>query len=265
MLKTRTITGAGILLGTVLILLFSGEILVLKAVTALLSLLGIYEMYRATGAKKDRLFFLLSCVAAVLLCFWDIPRYVLVVGIGFGLALVIFVLLLAQWDTRKTLGKGMSALLGMLIVVFFKAMIPIRSSQGGIYTLGLAMFLCNVCDAFAYLAGKRFGKHKLAPHLSPNKTVEGSIGGMGMTVAVFLPLAYLLERFGGLSVAYGRLVVYLMLASVVSQLGDLFFSAIKRTVGIKDYGTILPGHGGILDRFDSLLFVLPFTCLYAGI
>ena len=146
-------------------------------------------------------------------------------------------------------------------------MTNIRSEEFGLYTLALAIFVCIVDDIAAYFAGKVCGKHKLAPIISPNKTVEGSIGGIVCSVAFFLLLGFILDKTGVVSVYYSKLILYLIPASIVGQFGDLSLSTIKRITKIKDYGTLLPGHGGILDRFDSLLFVLPFTyifCCMAG-
>lgn len=143
----------------------------------------------------------------------------------------------------------------------------IRSGKFGFYILALSLLICNVDDIAAYFVGRSCGKHKLAPVISPNKTVEGSIGGVACSVAFFLLLGFILDKAGVFSVYYGKLAIYLILASLIGQFGDLAMSSVKRIMGIKDYGTLLPGHGGILDRFDSLLFVLPFTylfCLWQG-
>ena len=118
-----------------------------------------------------------------------------------------------------------------------------------------------VTDIFAYLTGKSLGRHKLCPVISPNKTVEGSIGGIVGTVAVLLSLGFTLEKANVMQVNLSALTIYALLSSIIGQFGDLSMSAVKRCLGVKDYGTLFPGHGGILDRFDSLLFIAPFTCL----
>lgn len=125
----------------------------------------------------------------------------------------------------------------------------------------LVMFtlVCTwACDTGAYFIGKSLGKHKLAPKLSPNKTVEGSIGGLAgsMLLAVVLGV-FVIHLPAHHALAMGALF------GVLCQLGDLSESAIKRELGIKDFGTIVPGHGGILDRFDSLLFTGPVAYYYA--
>ncbi len=114
-------------------------------------------------------------------------------------------------------------------------------------------------DASALFAGMAFGRHKLAPELSPKKTVEGAVGGLLGAIACTVLYGYIMQTGFGLAVSYPRLAVYGALGSLISQLGDLFFSYIKRQYGIKDYGNIFPGHGGVLDRFDSVVFCAPLT------
>ena len=125
-------------------------------------------------------------------------------------------------------------------------------------------------DTCAYFAGRAFGKHKLAPVVSPNKTVEGAIGGVigSVVIGLLATIIYsaLSGRFASLTVAvtarhYIIIAAMGAVASVLGILGDLFASAVKRQVGIKDYGTIFPGHGGILDRFDSVMFIAPLVSI----
>ena len=124
--------------------------------------------------------------------------------------------------------------------------------RGSIYvwTIFIVAFLT---DIFAYFAGKLFGKHKLVPKVSPKKTIEGSIGGiLGSTIGCIV--------FGYLfNLDLMAMIVIGSIGSVIAQFGDLFASSIKRYVGIKDYGKLIPGHGGILDRFDSVILVSPFV------
>ena len=134
------------------------------------------------------------------------------------------------------------------------------------------LFLCFAWggDTAAYFAGRAFGKHKLAPIVSPHKTVEGAIGGIfgSVLAGVVLTLVYsfLSASHNVITIQvqprhYAILVVMGAIASVLGILGDLFASSVKRQVGIKDYGTIFPGHGGILDRFDSVMFIAPFVSI----
>ncbi len=111
-------------------------------------------------------------------------------------------------------------------------------------------------DVFAYCCGKLFGRRKLAPQTSPNKTLAGSLGAMGLTTALVAGLGYFV--FAGTPLAHpSHLIVMGLMVSLLGQLGDLMLSSVKRDVGVKDMGAVIPGHGGLLDRFDSLLLVAP--------
>ena len=135
----------------------------------------------------------------------------------------------------------------------------LRMEASGIHRayLLLPFILSFACDTFAYFAGMAFGKHKLAPKVSPKKTIEGSIGGMAGNVVCGLIFAFVMDRFFGGSIGYGVMALLALACSIVAQVGDLSFSLIKREFGIKDYGHLFLEHGGVLDRFDSVLFVTP--------
>ncbi|MFR3499954.1 MAG: phosphatidate cytidylyltransferase, partial [Paraclostridium bifermentans] len=123
---------------------------------------------------------------------------------------------------------------------------------GAIY-VWLIFIISFMTDTFAYFSGYLFGKHKLIPTISPKKTIEGSIGGiLGSTICCVI-FGYIFK------LDIPHMVLVGSIGSIVAQFGDLFASAIKRYVGIKDYGKLIPGHGGILDRFDSVILVAPFV------
>jgi phosphatidate cytidylyltransferase len=147
----------------------------------------------------------------------------------------------------------------LLLVSLVK--IGIRSDNSRLYML-LPFVAAFSSDSGAYFAGRRLGKHKIFPRLSPNKTLEGCVGGVLSAVAMMSVYGAVL-RFLGFEVSFPVLVLYGMFGSVVCQLGDLAFSAVKREFGIKDYGALIPGHGGVLDRFDSMHFTAPMLELLA--
>ena len=156
-------------------------------------------------------------------------------------------------------------------LIYLKRQLPIdQYGYDAVYFILLILCFAWGGDTAAYFAGRAFGRHKLAPIVSPHKTVEGAVGGVIGSMAAGLLVTFV---YGLLS---GRLQVFTVninpqhylvilglgaLASVLGILGDLFASAVKRQVGIKDYGTIFPGHGGILDRFDSVMFIAPFVSI----
>lgn len=135
----------------------------------------------------------------------------------------------------------------------------LRMEEAGIHRayLLLPFILSFACDTFAYFAGRAFGKHKLAPKVSPNKTIEGSIGGMLGNVVCGLLFVFVMDTCFDAGIGYGLMMILSLLCGIVAQIGDLSFSLIKREFGIKDYGRLFLEHGGVLDRFDSVLFVTP--------
>ena len=171
----------------------------------------------------------------------------------------------------------MTVLSGIIIFCFFsfiylKRLLPAADyGYDAIYFMYLILGFSWGGDSAAYFAGRFFGKHKLAPVVSPNKTVEGAVGGVlgSMFMGVVITLIYSLVCYKVLGLPLNALGVgfYFMIAllgacaSVLGILGDLLASAVKRQCGIKDYGTIFPGHGGVLDRFDSVMFVAPFVSI----
>lgn len=136
----------------------------------------------------------------------------------------------------------------------------LRQEKGGLYFIWLSIMAASVCDSGAYFVGKALGKHKMAPVLSPKKTIEGAVGGVIITG--LSTIIYDLIFFNQLEMNLTRgiwIAAITMIASLFSMVGDLTASAIKRMYDIKDYGKIIPGHGGFMDRFDSMFFTAPIV------
>jgi phosphatidate cytidylyltransferase len=147
----------------------------------------------------------------------------------------------------------------LYIINFFSLLILIRDFPNGNYFIWLVFLISFFCDTFAYYTGRFLGRNKLCPLVSPKKTVEGALGGVvGSIVGVTIWKLIV----GSLGFTWIHIISLGIIGAVISQIGDLSASLIKRYVGVKDYGNIMPGHGGVLDRFDSILFTAPVVYYY---
>ena len=150
---------------------------------------------------------------------------------------------------------------GLLVPMFLSALVQLKGMEHGRYLVLLPVICAFLTDAGAYFAGVFLGRHRGITRVSPNKSLEGYVGGI-LSGGVFMLLyGLILLRFTDLQVSLPRLALYGLLGSAITELGDLSFSLIKRQYGIKDYGNLLPGHGGMLDRFDSMIFAAPLLLL----
>lgn len=223
----------------------------LKGFTIILSAFGLYEFY---NALKQKQFNPIASIGYILLIIFYITNNNFEV-LMFLLIIATFILLCVPIiDLKYTFIDVAITLLGFIYVVVLFSFIPLVNSKvGGVYLVWLIFIGSWLSDTSAYYAGKYFGKRKLCPKVSPKKTIEGSIGGFigstigcgvfGIIVSSFVP---------GVAIIHYFLIG--ALCGVMGQFGDLVASSVKRYVGIKDYSNLIPGHGGILDRFDSILF-----------
>lgn len=184
-----------------------------------------------------------------------------------NLTVLIFATLLSMavpiFNKKYNVISSALTVIGILyIIVFFNTLIQIRISNFGNKFIWLTYIVPWACDTFAYYTGRYFGKRKLCPDVSPKKTIEGSIGGiLGSIIGSIIWLSFNKE----MNISFLSILLLAIIGGIVSQIGDLSASLIKRHVGIKDYGNIMPGHGGVLDRFDSILFVAPLVYYYIEI
>lgn len=178
------------------------------------------------------------------------------------LILVLSACMIYGFDTENIeLGDITATLYGIVyIVFFFHFLVRIDASETANMYLWLVFIISFGTDIFAYFSGMLLGKHKLCPKLSPKKTIEGALGGLaGALVFSILFESFVIKSGNALSFHF---IAMTLIGSAVSQVGDLSASSFKRRMGIKDYGKLIPGHGGILDRFDSVLFVAPYVYIY---
>ena len=262
----RIITGAWALAILVLVLIFSHTVAFPIAI-AFISVVSVLEMLRCMGLhKKYALSLPLYCVAAAapfLVRYVETLQAVLILTIvGVVYALYLFVLVIWSHGTLKFDKAGTAYFVILYILTALNLIIYIRDFDGiGKYIYLLIFIGAWVTDTFAYFTGMLFGKHKLIEDVSPKKTIEGSIGGMVFCVISFVVFGLIVSKDANLLF----LGICGLLISVISQIGDLILSVVKRAYRIKDYGKLFPGHGGMLDRFDSILAVslgLAAVCMF---
>ena len=264
-MKNRVITSVAILAAMLTVVIFS-KFIVYPLALALLAIIATFEVLRVIGSHKISTLsipaYLISAAFPLTAYFVDSNNSLEFLLI---LAAVVFVYLVWLMGVsvfskgKITFSKVSETLVGVTYVaVSFTSLSLIRyiNHNFGVFLVVLVFVISWTCDTAAFAVGSLIGKHKLIPEISPKKTVEGAIGGVvfsALLCALYgLGLDLVIEK---IQVNYLYLILFGIILSVVSQLGDLIASLIKREYDVKDYGRIFPGHGGVLDRFDSVLAV----------
>ena len=235
---------------------------------SLLAILGLYELLHMRETKK-KFPFLMKVFAYILVLFFSLNNFTSIdftYNIDYRvMSFIIFVFLLPMVfinNSKKYNINDALFLIGSTLFIGLSFNLLIITRNYDILYIVYLLIITILTDTFALFTGKLIGKHKMAPIISPNKTYEGFIGGMiagVVTAVVFYHVAI------NSSLPLSILILITTILSVVGQLGDLVFSAIKRYYGEKDFSNLIPGHGGILDRFDSLIFVVLASILFLGI
>ncbi len=264
-MRTRIITAIVALLIAVPVLIFS-DTWAFPIAIAIFTFVGVLEMNNCIGNKNIFMKLSASILMVVLpLCARLLTDKCLFFMISFGILFVYFLVLMVQavfsHGKVDVTDNATAFAMTFYVAVAFTSVILLRDSTYGTELYLLTFLGPWVSDSAAYFCGRALGKHKLIPDVSPKKTVEGAIGGI-----IFTGIAFVIYGFFVIDGA-NSLLTYIILAlvgfvvSVISQVGDLMASLVKRKYNIKDYGKIFPGHGGVLDRFDSVLVCAPI--LYA--
>lgn len=257
---------------------------IIPALVALMALAAVYELLKCLRSQVDETGAAATAREDFVV---SVPAYLIAVGLPLATAFVdtihTFLLLAAAVFTlyllylfavavlrqgRMRFAEVAEVFTGVLYITLSFASLSLlrhKTPEGG-YLYLLVFFGAWVTDTFAYFTGRFFGKHKLNPVISPKKTVEGSVGGIVFCILSFAAFG-LVMQFGKwhFTVHYPLLLLTGLLCSVVSQVGDLITSLIKREHGVKDYGKIFPGHGGVLDRFDSVLAISPVLLILSNL
>ena len=260
-MKTRILT-AVVGIPLLLLLLLVADKWIAAAVWGLLLAVGAYELLFSTGLVRESRLVIYSCVVAFMVSMWSyfgsVHAYLVLLMMAY---LVVLFGEMMHAHVKITFQKiCMCFVSGFAVPFMLSSLIRILSMKIGRYVILVPFIVAFANDAGAYFAGRFFGKHKMAPVLSQHKTVEGAVGGVLAAVVsmiIYVLIMSLPMKALDFNVNYLYAAIYGFFGALAGIFGDLCFSVIKRQTGIKDYGKLLPGHGGVLDRFDSMMMVGP--------
>jgi len=255
-----------ILTALVLLPLFLIFVLVLPKIFAtvlfaIIAVISAYELIKQTGLVNNLMLTVYAMAMALYMGLWSglwgtYPMAML--GI-FVFTILCFSELLLSHGQTSFKDVAVTFVGGALIPYLITAPMRLLTWANGRFLVLIPFVIAFMSDSGAYFTGILFGKHKLAPNISPKKTIEGLFGGIVVAILGVLLYCYVLQKAFHMNVSYTNGLAYGILGSLGAVFGDLCFSAIKRQAGIKDYGNLIPGHGGILDRFDSVVVVAILT------
>ncbi len=265
-MKKRVISGVIFILLTIIIV-YANMPIVDTLVVVILSLMGIYEYNKAfknVGHKPISWVGYLGCLLIFTMggVLSDTEK-ILVIKIGLPVMLIIIFTYIILTNLKRSIIDVAITVFSLLYIPFMfsflKLILMMEHSRILIWYVFMGAF---ASDTFAYFIGSKFGKRKLCPDISPKKTVEGSIGGIFGVILSYILLTFIANTYFDLNVNIIYMIIAGIVAGIAGQFGDLAGSAIKRYCKIKDFGNLIPGHGGILDRFDSMLFVAPVIYIF---
>lgn len=259
MFRERLISGILLVVIALAVIITGGP--VLAVVLAAISVIGMNELYRAIGVEDKKISPLawigyLGCIVYYVMVFCGQTAYTMtVLVVLLILFMAVYVFTYPRYKTDQVTG----AFFGIVYVaVMLSCIYQLRTMKNGQYLVWLIFLASWGCDTCAYCVGMLIGKHKMSPKLSPKKSVEGAVGGV--VGAALLGAVYAAFVSSRLESDRNSILIFAVICAVgalISMIGDLAASAIKRNHDIKDYGRLIPGHGGILDRFDSVIFIAP--------
>lgn len=243
-----------------IVILAINNMFVLNIAVTIIALLGLSEFYGALKKKNYKPIEIIGSLSAIpILGIGYIEPEILKIILFFILPVILFVLFVKSIYSKLKYNIVDISLtvMGIIYVPFLFSFIPLtRTLENGSYYLWYILAGAWVTDTFAYLVGVKFGKHKFS-EISPKKSIEGSIGGILGCMMFFGFYSYYLTTIG-IDLNVTIMTIAGLFVSIISQIGDLAASSIKRYCEVKDYSNLMPGHGGILDRFDSIIMIAPF-------
>lgn len=257
----KRITSAIILFPIVVILLVFGNNYIVDITCAIIAIMSLHEYFNAFKEKANPVIWVGYIVSALIAIIHVIPKEHIVTIISFFIPTTIAILFLQIIITnmRTNIKDIAITFLGISYIPLFIMFIPLLYGlENGKFLIWYILICAWGTDVFAYTIGKRFGKHKFSK-ISPNKSIEGCTSGIIGAIILSLLFTFIFNTYFKMTFSYLYVVLISIILSIIGQIGDFAASSIKRYVGIKDFSNLIPGHGGMLDRIDSVIFIAPFA------
>lgn len=253
----------------ILLFIYANQLIIniFVSIVSIITLREYYECFKRTGkAKPTQWVGYLNCILITILQFVDKEKLYATMLIVLAMSMLILFIEQIITGGKKTIVDIMVTIFGIAYVPFLLVFFTLLRDKQPMGLIYIAYIFTSAwgSDTFAYLIGKKFGKHKLTP-ISPKKTVEGAIGGIVGALLFSLVYTVVINNFMHLSINYLHIAIITSVLAIIGEIGDLAASGIKRYCGIKDFSDLLPGHGGMLDRIDSLLLITPFAYILFGL
>ena len=246
----------------VIIVVLLGNNYVIDIVLSIVAIISLHEYYHAFSKYKPIKW--IGYLTAILICFIHLissEQLFMFIGLSIPAFIVILFIQLIIKDLKISIIDIAITLFGIFYIVLFIMFIPLLAGvENGKILIWYAIFAAWGTDVFAYIIGKTFklGKHKFSK-ISPNKSIEGCVAGLVGAVIISLIFTICMDKFLNFEISYIKVLLVSSLLSIIGQFGDFAASSIKRFAEIKDFSNLIPGHGGLLDRIDSLIFIAPFA------
>lgn len=263
MTKRLISTAVGMVI-LILIFIFN-NLLVISAATMIVALIGLsefYNVFKKKGYKPIEIPAFIVTLGIFCIGFLEVETIKMVMFMALPVILFMLFCFSVFTNMKYNIFDIMITLIGLIYVSLFFCFIPLTYHlKNGMYYVWYILAGAWMTDTFAFLVGRKLGKHKFSK-ISPKKSIEGCIGGVIGCALFFGAYTYYLNTIIGLDLNYTEMILLGIITSVISQIGDLSASSIKRCCEEKDFGTIMPGHGGVLDRFDSVIMIAPFLYMF---
>lgn len=257
----KRITSALLGLPLVIIILVFGNKYVVDISFAIISAMSLHEYFNALKKESKPVIWLGYVASALIALIHVIPvkHAITIVSVLIPTCILIMFLHVILSNMKTSIKDIYITFFGICYIPLFLMFIPlVNGFEKGSLLVWYIVIAAWGTDTFAYLVGKAIGKHKFS-EISPNKTIEGCIGGLVGCIILMLGYTYICNTYFSLEMSYVYITLLSIILSIVGQIGDFAASSIKRFVGIKDFSNLIPGHGGMLDRIDSVIFIAPFA------